>query len=61
LSARVRTGELCRVYLLEVSPEGRVRLFLQPIDTRSGVPNAVTLLPDESIAWEGIHLRHLGW
>jgi len=38
-----------------------VRLFLEPIDTRSGVPTAVTVMPGESVAWEGIHLRHLGW
>ena len=50
-----------RVYLLEVSPEGQVRLFLEPIDPRSGVPTAVTLMPGESVAWEGIHLRHIGW
>ena len=50
-----------RVYLLEVSPEGQVRLFLEPTGTHSGVPTEVTLLPGESIAWEGIHLRHLGW
>ena len=50
-----------RVYLLEVSPEGGVRLFLEPIDPRSAVATEVTLLPDESIDWEGIHLRHLGW
>ena len=50
-----------RVYLLEVSPEGGVRLFLEPIDLRSGVPAEITLMPHESIDREGIHLRHLGW
>ncbi|MCG5497659.1 hypothetical protein LRB11_16300 [Ectothiorhodospira haloalkaliphila] len=60
-----QVGELSaaglRIYLLELSPEGGLRLFLEPIDPRSGVPNAVTLMPGESIDWEDIHLRHLGW
>ena len=60
-----QVGELSaaglRVYPLKVAPEGGVRLFLEPIDARSGVPNAVTLMPGESIDWIGIHLRHLGW
>ncbi len=55
------SGAGLRVYLLEVSPEGGVRLFLEPIDLRSGVPTEITLMPHESIDREGIHLRHLGW
>ena len=60
-----QVGELSaaelRIYLLELSAEGGVRLFLEPIDDRSDALAPITLVPGESIDWEGIHLRHLGW
>lgn len=60
-----QAGELSaaglRVYLLDVAPEGSVRLFLEPVSTRSGAPAEIKLMPQESIDWEDIHLRHLGW
>jgi len=60
-----QVGELSaaglRIYLLELSPEGRVRLFLEPIGAGSAALAPVTVMPGESLDWEGIHLRHLGW
>jgi hypothetical protein len=50
-----------RIYLLELSPDGRVRLFLEPIGASSAALTPVTVMPGGSIDWEGIHLRHLGW
>ena len=58
-TAELSAGGL-RVHVLELSPEGAVRLFLEPLDTSSAAPVLVTLMPSESIDWEGIHLRHLG-
>jgi len=57
--AELSAGEL-RIYLLELSAEGGVRLLLEPIDDRSDALAPITLMPGESIDWEGIHLRHLG-
>ncbi|WP_157092184.1 hypothetical protein [Thioalkalivibrio nitratireducens] len=60
-----QVGELSaaglRIYLLELSPEGSVRLFLEPVDAGSVALAPVTLMPGDAIDWEGIHLRHLGW
>jgi len=50
-----------RICLLELSPDGRVRLFLESVGARSAALTPVTVMPGESIDWEGIHLRHLGW
>ncbi len=50
-----------RIYLLGLSAEGRVRLFLEPIDDRYDASDPITLVPGEAIDWKGIHLRHPGW
>lgn len=59
-----QVGELSaaglRIYLLEISPDGKVRLFLEPTGASSAARAPVTVVPGESIDWEGIHLRHLG-
>jgi hypothetical protein len=38
-----------------------VRLLLEPIGASSAALAPVAVMPGESIDWEGIHLRHLGW
>ena len=59
-----QVGELSaaglRIYLLELSPDGKVGLFLDSTGASSAARAPVTVMPGESIDWEGIHLRHLG-
>lgn len=59
-----QVGELSaadlRIYVLDLSPDGGVRLLLEPIGTRSAALTPVTVMPGKSIEWESIHLRHLG-